>query len=253
MSDRAREARAPEIRGRDALSESGSFPLPVQDPAKILVVDPDPFLQEMIEAGFRIFNPAFSILKADNPETALLVLRRHEIDIALTEFDFPEAQRDGSTFLGDLRDFSPHLPVIVITEADADSMKGMHNVCAIVSKPPDMDYLLRKVNQMLQENRESVIRGISLESFLQILEVERKTCTLTVTSGQNVGRMYIHAGELIHAETERFESKAAAFAMLSWPDYQIKIIEKCDAKPTIAERLNAILMEYCVQKDHGLI
>jgi hypothetical protein len=86
-----------------------------------------------------------------------------------------------------------------------------------------------------------------------VLEVEKKTCTLTVTAGHRVGRLYIHDGLLIHDETENFESKAAAFAMLSWPDYSIRIVEKCDATPTITDRLNAILMEWCVEKDHGLL
>jgi DNA-binding response OmpR family regulator len=219
----------------------------------ILLVEPDPFLREMIEAGFRLFNPAFSLVKAENPETALILLRRYKIEAVITELEFPESRKRGVELLLELEEYSPQLPVIILTEASWKDFQGLVKAYAFIAKPPDMDLLLRQVNQAVQENRESILRGISLESFLQVLEVERKTCTLTVTSHQLVGRMYIHEGKLIHAETDLFESKAAAFAMLSWPDYSIKIIERCDAKPTIAERLNAILMEWCVQRDHGMI
>jgi CheY-like chemotaxis protein len=224
----------------------------------LLVVDPDPLLQEMVESGLRLFNPSFVVHKAENPAAALALLRRHKIEVLITELDFPPAseapgRQGGIDLLLELERLLPQLPVIVLTEAALDELRDLLHARAFLAKPPDMDSLLHKVNQLVQESRESILRGISLESFLQVLEVEKKTCTLTVTAGHRVGRLYIHDGLLIHAETENFESKAAAFAMLSWPDYSIRIVEKCDATPTITDRLNAILMEWCVEKDHGLL
>lgn len=228
---------------------------PQSDTTHLLLIDPDPLLQEMIETGLRLFNPSFVVLKADNPEAALPLLRRHKIEVVITELEFPKApgrtQKSGLDLLLSLETLSPQLPVIVLTEAALDDFRDLLHARAFLAKPPDMDSLLHQVNQLVQENRESILRGISLESFLQVLEVERKTCTLTITSGHRVGRLYVHEGILIHAETEHFEAKAAAFAILSWPDYSIKIVEKCDAEPTITDRLNAILMEWCVNKDHG--
>lgn len=221
----------------------------------LLLVDPDPLLQEMVETGLRLFNPAFVVLKAADPEAALELLRRYKVEVVITELEFPQAtaKKRGIELLLDLETLSPQVPVIVLTEASLDEFRDLLRARAFLAKPPDMDSLLHKVHQLVQESRESILRGISLESFLQVLEVERKTCTLTITSGHRVGRLYVHEGILIHAETEHFESKAAAFAILSWPDYSIKIVEKCDALPTITDRLNAILMEWCVNKDHGLL
>ncbi|MCG8457653.1 MAG: DUF4388 domain-containing protein [Holophagales bacterium] len=219
----------------------------------LLVVDPDPFFQEMVESGLKLHDPALAVLTADDPDDARTLLQRCEVDAIVTEVDFPSSHGAGLRFLLEIRKVSPQMPVVVVTERSADAVPEDLPADAVIAKPPDMDFLLRKIDQVLRERRESILRGISLESFLQVLEVEKKTCTLTITSGQKVGRLYVHDGELIHAETDRFESKAAAFAMLSWPDYSIKITEKCDAEPTITERLNAILMEWCVNKDHGLV
>lgn len=223
----------------------------------LLLVDPDPLLQEIIESGLRLFNPSFVVLKANDPEMALELLRRYRIEVVITELEFPQAsglaRKRGVELLLDLETLSPQLPVIVLTDASLDEFRDLLRARAFLAKPPDLDSLLGKVNQLVQESRESILRGISLESFLQVLEVEKKTCTLTITSGHRVGRLFVHEGVLIHAETEKFEAKAAAFAMLSWPDYSIKIVEKCDAEPTITDRLNAILMEWCVNKDHGLL
>jgi CheY-like chemotaxis protein len=230
----------------------------------LLVVDPDPLLQEMVESGLRLFNPTFVVHKAAHPVGALSLLRRHKIEVLITELEFspapqpagpelPATRQGGIDLLLELERLLPQLPVIVLTETPLDELRDLLHARAFLAKPPDMDSLLHKVNQLVQESRESILRGISLESFLQVLEVEKKTCTLTVTAGHRVGRLYIHDGLLIHAETENFESKAAAFAMLSWPDYSIRIVEKCDATPTITDRLNAILMEWCVEKDHGML
>jgi DNA-binding response OmpR family regulator len=219
----------------------------------LLLVDPDPLLQEMVESGLRLFNPSFVVHKAEDPAAALALLRRFKIEVLITELDFPPASRGGIELLLELERLLPQLPVIVLTETPLDALRDLLRARAFLAKPPDMDSLLHKVHQLVQESRESILRGISLESFLQVLEVEKKTCTLTITAGHRVGRLYVHDGLLIHAETENSESKAAAFAMLSWPDYSIRIVEKCDATPTITDRLNAILMEWCVNKDHGLL
>ena len=219
----------------------------------LLIVDPDPFFQEMVESGLRLHDPSLAVLNAEDPETAMSLLRRCEIDAVITEIDFPERNGQGLDFLLELERTAPQLPVVVVTERRFEVLEEGVPADAVIGKPTDLDFMLRKIDQALNERRESILRGISLESFLQVLEVEKKTCTLTISAARNVGHLYIHEGELIHAETDRFQSKAAAFAMLSWHDYSIKIIEKCDATQTITERLNAILMEYCVQKDHGLV
>jgi DNA-binding response OmpR family regulator len=222
-------------------------------PTFLLVVDPDPLFQEMVESGLRLHDPSLAVLKADDPTSALALMQRCEVDAVLTELDFPERDGDGVDFLLGLKKSAPRMPVVVVTERRPEVLRQGLPADAVVSKPPDMDFLLRKVDQALHERRESVLRGISLESFLQVLAVERKTCTLTVNAGRELGRLYLQDGELIHAETENSLSKEAAFAMLSWPDYTIRITERCDATPTISDRLNAILLEWCVQKDHGLL
>lgn len=223
------------------------------EPWSILLIDPDTLLQEMIESGLRLFHPGIEVLKAQNPEVALQLLNERKVEAIITELEFTGSTRPGRLFLEELAKALPQLPIIVLTDAPFHEFPGSLRAAAVLAKPPELDLLLRRVDQLVRENRESILRGISLESFLQVLEVERKTCTLTVTSQNQVGKLYVFEGKLIHAETNDHAAKAAAFAMLSWPDYSIKIVEKCDAQPTITERLNAILMEWCVNKDHGLL
>jgi len=223
----------------------------------ILSVDPDRFLQEMIESGFRLFQPDWTLLKADDPETGLFMLRRYEVDAVVTEIELSGTGdggvgQTGAEFLGELERSHPDVPVFILTEAPAEEVQGL-TTADFIAKPPDMDYLIGKVHRAVQRRRESVVRGISLESFLQMLEVERKSCTLTVTSGPRSGRLYVRGGALIHAEAGNRAGKTAAFAILSWTDYRFEILDECHAEPTITDGLSSILMEWCVQKDHGLL
>lgn len=235
---------------RDSSGQIAKVPV---DRSVLLVVDEDSMMQEMIAQGFTLYDRRFEVLDARDPEMALAILERRSVHAVLTEIEFGGGAMPGRTFLDELEQRAPQVPVVLLTGADIEELRDLVKPVAIILKPPEMDYLLRKVDQIVHQSKESILRGISLESFLQVLEVERKTCTLTITSGPSIGRLYLHEGELIHAETGSLEGKEAVFAMLGWHEYSIKIRETCDAETTIQDRLNSILMEYCVQKDHGLV
>lgn len=226
-----------------------------QDVTRIVLIEPDPFLREMIEAGLRLYDPSIVLLQAEDPEKARLWLRRYPISLVLMEVHFPveSGAMRGTEMILRLQEHLPEVPVVLLAEGPVEDYLGFKNVSSVVPKPPDMDFLLRTVTQVIQEHRESFLRGISLESFLQILELERKTCTLKVRSGGKRGLLYLRDGAPLDAVAGAIQGKDAAFAMLSWPDCSIKLIEKCDAEPKIEESLSSLLMEFCVQKDHGLL
>lgn len=227
----------------------------MEKPCFILTVDPDHFLQEMIESGFGLFKPDWKLLKTDDPETARAMLHGYQVDAVITEIAFPAngtgaPEASAAGLLADLERSFPKVPVFVLTEVPAEEVQSL-TTADYIAKPPDMDYLIGKVHRAIQQNRGSVVRGISLESLLQLLELERKTCTLVVRSAHRVGRLYQRDGMLAHAETAELSGKPAAFAILAWTDYSIEILEECRAETSLGEGMNAILMEWCVQRDHG--
>lgn len=224
----------------------------MSDATHILVVDPDELLQEMIEAGTGLFNPNWRILKAREPEAALELLEKHRVEALVTEIEFDGSRRVGLDFLLKVEFQAPKLPVFIMTHAPADEVQRLTSA-DFIAKPPDLDYLIGKLHRAIQEQRESVLRGVSLEGLLQILEVEKKTCTVTVVAGYRVGRLFLRDGVILHAETDTLEGKAAAFTIFSWTDYSIRIVDGCKATITLREKPSAVLMEWCVEKDHGSI
>jgi len=72
------------------------------------------------------------------------------------------------------------------------------------------------------------INGISLASFLQLLEQERKSCLLVVKAEGHEGKIYFEDGEIIDAEYENEIGRKAAYAILSWdkPSFSVDMAQE---------------------------
>jgi len=88
------------------------------------------------------------------------------------------------------------------------------------------------------------LQGISLDSFLQMVQMEKTTCTLKVVSGKREGLLYILNGDLIAAETQDLQNMDAACAIISWDDTVIEIDNSCSkTENEINQPLMHVLME----------
>lgn len=72
------------------------------------------------------------------------------------------------------------------------------------------------------------VQGVSLDSFLQMVQMEHTTCTLKVTAEKKVGALFIRNGELIDAQTKTHRGRDAAVDIIGWQDSVIQIAHRCD-------------------------
>jgi len=110
---------------------------------------------------------------------------------------------------------------------------------------------------MADENKEKQglklggqIQGISLESFLQMVQIDKKTCTLKVSTARELGFMHIHEGELVASETGDLAGEKAAMKIISWESSDL-VINKYSGgnKRTITKPLMTLLMNGLKSKD----
>ncbi len=88
------------------------------------------------------------------------------------------------------------------------------------------------------------LHGISLDSFLQMAQMERTTCTLNVSAKEELGFLFILNGELIDAQTGILDGSEAAYLIISWDNSTIEIENKCDrTENKIKQPLMNVLME----------
>lgn len=216
----------------------------------LLFVDPDDLLVEMIESGLALSRPRWGVIATRHPAEALEVLARHlDLDAIITEVVFDRSPVVGRRFVDEVGDRWPDIPIFAMTSLDSDATRGL-DTAEYIAKPPDMDFLVSRIDRAIRRQRESQVRGISLTTFLQILELDQKTCTVVVSHRGRVGEVYFQDGKLVQARLDGLEGKEALFGMLSMHEHSLRVIDKCDADREIRASLSSLLMEWSVREDH---
>jgi DNA-binding response OmpR family regulator len=216
-----------------------------------MLVEPDALVREMLTASLELHEPAWRVEAFETADSAAVRLAGHgSPDLVLLELAAPDPRR-GTALLQQIRGRATRLPVLLLTAAPEEAWRRALDVDAVLMKPPDMDVLLPRVERLLALHRGSVVRGIALGTLLQMLEVERKDCTLTVSGGGESGRLWIRGGRLQRAEAQGRRGRAAFFAMLDWPAPVVDVLERCDVEEGDATRLQELLLAHAIEKDHG--
>lgn len=99
------------------------------------------------------------------------------------------------------------------------------------------------------ERQGGTFGGVSLTSFLQMLEQERKSCTLVVHSEGREGRFYFDDGMLIDAQSVDEVGREAALAIMSWENPVLHVDRAEDRMHRIRQPLAHILLDYAKMRD----
>jgi len=113
-----------------------------------------------------------------------------------------------------------------------------------LQEPFSDEALLGAVNLCICETPWGVIGGFSLSTLLQMIHMEKKTCTIRVTSGRREGFLYLRAGVLINARYRRTEGLEAAYQILASESPQAEISGQLhDGTQLIHVSMQELLME----------
>jgi CheY-like chemotaxis protein len=217
----------------------------------VLIVDDDEsFLLSLID-GFKSYEDQFGIITAHNGEEAVTILDEQDIHLVLTDLKMPKM--DGFALVAHLSAHHPELPVIVMTAfGTPDIEENLKEIGAFqyIEKPIDFNLLVTKILKGLEGRSKGFITGVSLSSFLQLLELDKKTCTVTVRSGKHQGNMYFRNGDLLDADTDDLSGEDAAFTIISWKNVEIVLDNSCKiTEPKIHDSLGFILLEGSRRQD----
>ncbi len=94
-----------------------------------------------------------------------------------------------------------------------------------------------------------IINGISIASFLQMLEQERHSCRVQVESNNKSGILYFEDGDLIDAEQEQLQGIEAAYTIVSWEKPSIAMAEAVPQPRQIDHPLGFILLNAAKRQD----
>ena len=215
---------------------------------KVLIVDDEPAVLFALSEALADRRRGIKVATAANGEEAVAILESERVDLVITDLRMPEM--DGFELLAWLRRGFPHLPVIVMTAFGAEIAARLDGAPEVLEKPFDVGELKRKVADRLRQTFKGRVENISLASFLQLLELERKTCTLTVTSAGHDGRLFFRGGRLVGAETDGLQGTDAALEIVTWEHADVEISDVCPVDgPEVEGGLRFLLLEGMRLKD----
>jgi CheY-like chemotaxis protein/predicted regulator of Ras-like GTPase activity (Roadblock/LC7/MglB family) len=221
----------------------------------ILVVDDEPSVLFALSESLSDKRRGVRVATAANGIEAVAVLESEPVDLVLTDLRMPDM--DGFELLTFLRRNHAALPVILMTalgSADTSARLATAGSFECLPKPFNLPDLKRKIAEMLAQRVKGRVENISLASFLQLLEMERKTCTLSVRSPDpetdREGKLYFRAGRLVGAASGEESGREAALEIVTWEHTNIEIADGCPpVDPEIDVSLSFLLMEGMRLKD----
>ncbi|MDX9745403.1 MAG: response regulator [Syntrophales bacterium] len=195
--------------------------------AIILIVDDDKTFLLSLAEGLKAHDREFEIKTAANGKIATQVLQEESVDLIITDLKMPVM--DGFELLAYMSSHHPRIPVIVMTAYGTPSVESSISHLGAVrylEKPLDFNLLVDNIYNIVKASDDVKVSGIQLISFLKLIQLEKKTCILTIRNHSQAGKMFLRKGVLIHATVTNSYGETAVMEMLDWEHPEIQVSSK---------------------------
>ncbi|MBN2496522.1 MAG: response regulator [Deltaproteobacteria bacterium] len=221
----------------------------------VLLVDDEPLLLD----GLRIWlegNGRLRVLSCGSAAAALEIIDRHGPDLVVSDVRMPGM--DGIELLLVCRSRFPRIRFALMSAFGTPALEARSRRDGAVRffhKPVEPDRLEREVLDLLglerDQQRSGFLCGVSVQGFLQLLAMERKTVALRLRAGDGQeGTLYLADGSLVHAELGDWLGEGAALELVGWEQPEMEIAPWVPAGPrTVQENLPSLIMEAACLRD----
>lgn len=196
----------------------------------VLIVDDEVAFLSSAAEGLKVYDKSFSVFTAQNGVEALAKLSERSFDLLVTDLKMPVM--DGFELLIKVSRLFPRIPVIVITAFGTPEIEDRlfgKGILGYLEKPLDIELLAERIFDGLSVSSQEFIQEVfTLDSFMELIRLEKKTCTLLVKSKDRTGTLYFLDGELIDTEAGEMSGEEAVFEILDWDQSVINIFNSCD-------------------------
>ena len=222
----------------------------------ILIIDDDQALLRLMEKELGEYADFFSVVTAGDGQAALNVLSDSDISIVLSDLRMPGI--DGFEMLSFILKLYPDIPVMAMTAYDRPKTRDVvmkSGAAEYLTKPVDGIVLFRHIMKLLKKKEEGgSLNRVSLDTYLQLVEMEEQTCTLRIRSKKGIrsGVLFFRKGQLMDARIGNRKGLEAAYEILSWSGVSLSIENSCPISEKLIEgELQAILLDAMRSKDEN--
>jgi len=226
----------------------------------VLIVDDEEDFVMSVEDGLEKHSSDFNVLTAGNGKLAVDTLESRKIDLVVTDLSMP--QMDGFELLAYMSNNFPSIPAIVIsayaTPVIKKRLKTLGSLRFFLEKPVELETLATAIKDCLMESSKGgFVRSISTGSFLQLIQMEQKTCILEIyrEGDKKKGFFYFIKGELYNAVYGDSQGEKAAREIITWDNAEIRFrdlpLKEYKIKKRIGAELMSLIMDAARVKDES--
>ncbi len=223
-------------------------------PKKVLIVDNDQEILRILKKDLKKYSRTFSVLTVEDKVGAVEMLKKDHFSIVIIDLELP--QMAGIALLDHISERYPHIYVIGMSDSSTpETQKTAREKGAesCIEKPFIMEDLAKKIATLLKkEVNGGILKGIEPGTFLQLVEMEEKTCTIRLTDDKTgtQGVLFFKDGALLDARLKELQGKDAAYQILGLEEATLSIQESCTLQTNIVNAdLQGLLLEAMRLKD----
>lgn len=223
---------------------------------KILFVDDDQVLQRVMQNQLAEVGSTYTLTFANDGFDAIKKLEKVYYSLVVVDMVMP--RMDGLSLFVRINQKYPDVAVILIDEKSDEQMRQLiesTEAIALLEKP----YLAADLSELIlsylhREAEGGVMYNVSPPVFLQLMEMEAKTCTIRLldyVSGQG-GVLYFKEGELLDARIGEFTGLEACYCLFAWDSVTVLIRNDCPLNENVINSdLQAIILKAVALKDES--
>jgi CheY-like chemotaxis protein len=220
----------------------------------VLIVDDSAEILKVLLATFKSYSHKFKTLAAKNGKEATQIISKQKIDLVVTDIQMPVM--DGLELIAFIKARYPEMPIFVIAGAltpEVDEVVSGSDSMKFFSKPLSPKILAENVFEELVKNAGGEMHGVSIPSFLQLMEMEKRSCTLVIRDGENNGQLFLKKGIPVDAQTGELSGEAAACEIISWDKATVQVRGgRVHEENVIETPLMALIIEATRLKDERI-
>lgn len=223
----------------------------------VLLVDDDHEMLIALKEGFQKYKDSFTILLASDGLKAVESLKKNTISLVVTDLKMPGM--DGFELLAHIMEHYPDIPVIIITGYSTPEMERLAReggAVGYIAKPFLIENLARQIMATLRKESEGgTLHNVSSGMFLQLVEMEQKTCTIRLEDkfSNKKGILFFQEGELLDARVNDLQGENAAYEIFSWDQVNLSIQNGCALKEKrIHSEMQHLILEAARRKDEDI-
>jgi YesN/AraC family two-component response regulator len=183
----------------------------------VLIAEDDKILLKILSTIMGKYADKFKVIPARDGQEAIDILKQEQVSILVTDIQMPRV--DGLNLLAYVREHHPNLPCFVMSAHGTPQLKAQlpRDLLQFFHKPFDIDDLGRAIIETLERDiTGDGLQRISLESFLNMIEMEQASCIFEIRpSNRDKGMLYFKDGVLYDAEFGGKKGEAAALELIA--------------------------------------